>query len=293
MTPKLSIIVGVQHAQDNLPDIMRALRPAAHPEIEFLFCHTPADLDVPALVGSEVNVRCLCGPRGSLIPHLWRDGILAARGELVATTTAHCIPAVGWVEALMAANLTNTAALGGTIENDPEADAKARAIFLLRYAAFAPPQARREVRELAADNALYRRSDLLRHEDLLRRGFWEPSFHSRIRAGGLRLELDPSLRVIHHNRYSAGQFLSQRLAHGHEFGLTRAGACPPAQRLLLVLLGPAAFPVLLYRIIAATRGKPSLRRQLASVWFWLPLFLLVWIVGEMSGYLSSFTSRQA
>src|SRR5436190_16079474 len=98
---------------------MRALRPSDHPEVEFLFCHGSADPDVPALVGKEGQVSILRSLAASLIPHLWRDGILVARGERVATTTAHCIPAPDWVEALLAADLNQTAVLGGTIENHP------------------------------------------------------------------------------------------------------------------------------------------------------------------------------
>jgi hypothetical protein len=283
---KLSIIVGVQHAQDNLPDIVRALRPGARPEMELIVCHTLADPDVPTLLG-ENQIRIVCSPDGSLIPHLWRDGILAASGERVGTTTAHCIPAADWVDALLAADLGQTAVLAGTIENDPEADAKGRAIFLQRYAVFAPPQAKRGVRNPAADNALYRRSDLLRHRDLLQRGFWEPSFHDRFRAEGLHLALDPSLRVVHRNRYSARQYMGQRLAHGREFGLARASSRPLPQRLLLVLLSPAVFPLVLSRILRRALGKPALRKQLATAWFWLPVFLLAWVVGEASGYLAS------
>ena len=289
---KLSIVVGVQHAQENVAQIVRALAPARHPEVEFLFCHTAADPDVPALVGAQGHVRIIPSAAGSLIPHLWREGISAARGERVATTTAHCIPAAGWVEALITADLDN-AALGGTIENDPNADARARAIFLLRYSAFAPPEAKREVRDLAADNAVYRRSDLLRHQDLLKRGFWEPSFHSRFRDEGIRLALDPTLQVIHRNRYSAREFIVQRYAHGHEFGLTRARTQSFLRRLLLVFLAPGIFPVLINRIVRASRQKPQLRKQLNSAWIWLAVFTLAWAAGETSGYVASLRYRLA
>jgi hypothetical protein len=289
---KLSIVVGVQHAQENVAQIVHAIEPALHPEVELLFCHTAADPDVPALVGAQGHVRVIPGPAGSLIPHLWRDGILAARGERVATTTAHCIPAVAWVDALIAADLDN-AAVGGTIENDPNADAKARAIFLLRYSAFAPPEVKRDVRELAADNAVYRRSDLLRHQDLLQLGFWEPSFHNRFRGEGIRLALDPILQVIHRNRYSAREFIAQRFAHGQEFGLTRARTQSFLQRLLLVLLAPGIFPVLMNRIVSASRRKPELRKQLKSAWIWLAIFTLAWAAGETSGYVASLQNRLA
>jgi hypothetical protein len=280
---KLSIVVGVQHAQDNVVEILRALGPELHPQVEVLFCHTAADPDVPALVAAQPKVRVLRGPAGSLIPHLWRDGILAAQGERLATTTAHCIPTAGWVDQLKSADLEN-AAMGGVIENDANADAKARAIFLLRYATYAPPATKRYVPELAADNALFRRSDLLRHEDLLRLGFWEPSFHKRFRAEGIRLLLDPTLRVIHRNRYTAREFIAQRFAHGKEFGSSRGRERSLRRRLLLIFLAPGIFPVLMYRRVTASRQNPELRKQLKGTWIWLAIFTLAWAAGETCGY---------
>jgi Glycosyl transferase family 2 len=290
----LSIVVAVQHAQKNVAEIVRAVAPAVHPQVELLFCHTAADPEVPELVGSQSEIRLISGPPGSLIPHLWRDGILAARGERVATTTAHCIPAQGWIEALMAADLKD-AAYGGIIKNDSNADAKARAIFLLRYSAFAPPEIKRDVREIAADNALYRRSDLLRHTDLLQLGFWEPSFHSRFQVEGIRLILDPELQVIHRNRYSAREFIAQRFAHGHEFGLARARSQSFSflRNLLFIFLAPCIFVILINRIVSAARQKSELRKQLKGAWVWLAVFTLAWTVGETSGYASSIRDRFA
>jgi len=288
---QLSIIVAVQHSQDNLPAILDALQPAAHSDVEFIVCHTPADPDVPTLIGNKGRVTVVCSPEGSLIPHLWRDGILAAKGERVGTTTAQCIPAADWVDALLAADLNAVAVVAGTIENDSHADAKGRAILLQRYAAFAPPQERHEIRDPAADNALYRRSALMRHRDLLERGFWEPSFHARFRAESLHLALDPNLRVIHRNRYTACQYMAQRLAHGREFGFTRASGRPFPYRVLLALLAPAVLPLMLGRILGRALGNPTLRRQPAGVWVWLPLFVLAWVAGEASGYLAGLRPR--
>jgi hypothetical protein len=288
---KLSIVIGIEHAEDNLPDIVRALNPKAHPLVEFLFCHALATSKALALVGKEPGMRVLRSAPDSRIPHLWRDGMFAARGERVATTTAHCIPTVGWVEELLDIDLDQTAAVGGTIENDPRSDAKGSAIFLLRYSSFAPPQAAHEVLEVAADNAVYRRADLERHRDVLARGFWEPSFHHRLREEGLRLSIDPGLRVVHRNRYSARQFMRQRFAHGYEFGLTRASAWPFARRLAMLLLTPVLFPLLLGRILRRALANPVLRKELAAAWLWLPMFILAWIAGEGCGYLKSLGAR--
>jgi hypothetical protein len=288
---KLSIVVGVQHAQGNLVEILRALAPAVHPQVELLFCHTAADPDVPALVAAQGQIKVVRGPAGSLIPQLWRDGILAARGERVATTTAHCIPTADWVDRLIAADIDNTA-VGGVIENDPNADANSRAVFLLRYAAYAPPQTRRYVPELAADNAIYRRSDLLRHDDLLRLGFWEPWFHKRFRAEGIQLLLDPTLRVMHRNRYTAGEFIAQRFAHGKEFGLSRGRERSLTRKLLLIFLAPGIFPVLMYKRVIGSRQKPELRKQLKGAWVWLAIFTLAWAAGETCGYFTSLKNKR-
>jgi hypothetical protein len=287
MAPALSIVVAVQHAQGNLVDIMAALRPEAYPEIEFIFCHTPAESRMRELIGCGENVRVLCGPAGTLIPEMWRDGILAARGERVATTTAHCIPHVDWVERLVAAKLDDAVAVGGLIENAFDSDAKGWAIHMLRYAAFTPPEPARETQDLAADNALYSRHAIVRHADLLARGFWEPSFHARFRAEGLSLKLEPALRVTHRNRYTAAQFAAQRLGHGYEFGRTRGNAVPWRKRLLLMLLSPGVPIVLMRRILAAGREKPTLGHHLPRASLWLMAFLLSWSLGEAAGYFTS------
>jgi hypothetical protein len=285
----LSVIVAVQNAEQNLPEIMRSLACERHPEVEFLVCHVGADaLLLPA---GQANVRVLAGPRGSLIPHLWRDGILAARHPTVALTTAHCIPDENWLPGLLQADLQAVVGIGGVIENHPDSDAKGWAIFLLRYVAFAPPQEARRVAEIAADNAAYRRAEILRHEDLLRGGFWEPSFHARFRADGLALALDPRLRVLHRNRYGARQFFGQRYAHGREFGLARASGLPRFKRWLLLALSPLLPLVFLRKILAAAIRLPRHRRQVPRAMPWLLFFLLGWGLGEARGYLESIGRR--
>lgn len=286
-TPALSVIVAVQHARQNLPEIVRALDCAAHPEVEFLFCYTDADPDVPALLANEASIRLVRGAPGSLIPHLWRDGIMAARGEYVALTTAHCIPDGDWLDNLQQVNWDELAGIGGVIQNHAESNACDWAVYLLRYISFAPPQAARRVEEIAADNAVYRRALIQQEADLLQQGFWEPSFHARFRAQGFGLSLQPTLRVIHHNRYSAGEFFRQRFEHGRAFGLARANSLPLVRRMLLVALSPLLPLVFLRKIVAAARQNPNTRSQLPSALPWLLFFLLGWGLGEARAYLES------
>lgn len=290
-THVLSVIVAVQHAQQNLTEILRALDCARHPEVEFLFCYTDADPDVPSLLAGEGTIRLVHGAPGSLIPQLWRDGILAAQGEYVAMTTAHCIPDGDWLQYLEQANWDGLAVIGGVIENHPESTARDWAVYLLRYVSFAPPQIARRVHEIAADNAVYRRALIQQQEDLMQEGFWEPSFHARFRAAGFGLMLDPGLRVIHRNRYTSGQFFGQRFAHGRAFGLARANALPLLKRILLVVLSPLLPVIFLRKIVAAARRSPHTRSQLPRALPWLLFFLLGWGLGEARAYLESMVRR--
>lgn len=284
----LSIVVAVQYAQDNLAEMVERLRPSRHPNVEFLFCHTTADPDTPRLVSGAENVSVLCGEPGSLIPHLWRDGIRAARGPLVAVTTAHCLPALDWVERLLVADLTASAGIGGVIENDPASDAKGWAVYLLRYMRYAPPQQAREVAEIAADNAVYRRQEIVRHDDLLRKkGFWEPSFHARFAADHLSLRLDPTLRVVHRNRYTVRQFMGQRWAHGREFGLARARSADPLRRVFLAAFSPAIPFVYFGKLCKWILGKKEYRLYFLKAMPWFVLFMLSWNAGEIYGYFLS------
>jgi hypothetical protein len=170
------------------------------------------------------------------------------------------------------------------VENDPASDGRGWAVYLLRYISFAPPQQARQVAEIAADNAVYRRGEILQHEDLLENGFWEPSFHARFRAEGLPLALDPALRVVHRNLYTARAFMGQRWKHGLEFGLARARASGPARRFLLAALSPLIPAVFFAKLCRRILGKQSTRGSFVRALPWLVLFMLSWNGGEILGY---------
>lgn len=289
---KLSVIIAVQYAQNNLPEILRRLNPAGHPNVEFIFCYTDADADTEKRVVGDSNIRTVQSLKGSLIPELWRDGIMAAQSEKVALGTAHCIPAADWVDQLIASDMTSLPGIGGTIENAQSSNARDWAVYLLRYISFSPPQIKRQVIEIAADNALYRRKDIMQNTDLLKKGFWEPSFHARFRQDGLTLELNPELCVVHKNQYSAGQFFLQRLAHGREFGRARAREISSLKRLLLIVLSPLLPVLFLKKIVSAVMQQGSYKSKLLIALPWLLWFLFAWGLGEAQGYLSAGGNKQ-
>jgi len=286
---ELSLAIAVQGAQANLSDILAAL--PLTPGVEILICHAAND-PLPAalapLLDARADLRCVVGTPEALIPEMWRDGFVAARGAWVATLTAHCPPGPDWLPralALVRKEATEQhAAFGGAIVAGPAADRVTRAIQLLRYADAGPGRARRQVQDLSADNALYRRIAVMECADLLPDGFWEPNYHRRFVARGLVMETIPDLVVMHRNRYSAADFRQQRRRHGRVFGRHRSEGRPRPVQWAMLLASPAAFPVFAFKQTRKVLLRPTLRSELPQVALSLYGFMASWCWGEARGY---------
>lgn len=273
--PALSVVVAVKDGERNLPAILAAV--PDRPDVELIVAvagNLPTSLDGRA--------RVVTAPADALVPHLWRDGILAARAPRVALTTGSFIPGKRWVETLLTAPLDREAGVGGVIANDPAADAANWAVYFLRYNAFAPPRPGGMVAEVAADNALYDRAAILAEADLLARGFWEPGFHARFRAAGRSLRLDPAIEVVHHGLAPAADFVRARHAHGRHYGRDRAGSRSKA--LAFLLASPLVPAVTLGRVVRRVGRHRRYRKPLLRALPWLTVFALAWSVGEAHGY---------
>lgn len=288
--PRISVVVAVQFAQANLPAILAALGPGmADGRAEVLVCHAADD---PVALPPQRGLRQVTGAADARIPDLWRDGILAAGAERVAILSAHCVPDAGWLDLACGLDMTGLAGIGGRIVNDAGADAPGTAIHLLRYHAVAAAGAPRAVAEIAADNALYRRAEILACGDLLPGGFWEPAYHARFRRRGLGLQLHPALAVTHRNRYTPRQFMRQRRLHGRNFGMARALAASPARRWLMLAASPAAFPVFALRLTRSVLRDAALRRDWWRAAPWLYLFMANWCWGEIRGHAAAALGRR-
>ncbi len=223
----------------------------------------------------------------ALTPHLWARGIARAAGEAVALTIADCRPADNWLAAILGAldAMPSVAALGGAIDLDPRGSPADWALYFLRYSAYMPPLAGGRVAEIAADNAVYRRSALDRFPESWRLGFWEPSVHARFRQDGLALALDPRIVVVHRHSLTVAQFSRQRFLHGWAFGSARFASGSIGRRALRALAAPAAAVVLTARVVRRVMAKRRHRLRLVASLPFLVWFVLCWIVGETVGSL--------
>ncbi|MCL6646966.1 MAG: hypothetical protein K6U89_01355 [Chloroflexi bacterium] len=215
----------------------------------------------------------------ALVPELWRAGILASTGDLVALTIAQSVPEPGWLGALLSALDATSAAVGGAFRLGTHSPATAAAFFL-RYAAYRPPFPRRPVDQVPGDNALYRRRALEAVAEHWREGFWENEVNAALRARGERLVLDPRPLVTVQTVGGVVAFCHQRWRHGRRFGAWRARQRGGRWRAALVPLGLGA---LLLRTVRRT--PPAELPLLLASFPWLVLFLLCWSSGELLGLL--------
>jgi len=281
-TARLSVVIAVKESDRNIADILARLEPSRHTDVQFIFCIAR---EIPAALHSPSgDIRVMQVPSSRLVPHLWRDGIREATGDRVAITTAQCLPPAEWIDRLLAADLSSSVGLGGPIENDAGSTPAQWATFFLRYVQFAPPQCSRETKEIPADNAIYRRADILRHDDLLDGGFWEPSFHARFLADGLKLRMEPRLLTVYRGCGSPWHFVRHRFQHGRQFGMARAEAMGFAMRLVFLLASPLVSLVLSHRIAKRATADPVYRRHFLGALPWLLLFVVAWSAGEAAGY---------
>jgi hypothetical protein len=292
--PALSIVLAVDGAHENLPLIMASLATAGDRATEIVVCHDEHDRTTVQSLGDDgPPARLIAVRSGSRIPEMWRDGILAASADWVATLSTHVVPDPQWLARAfeIIAQRASCTAVGGSIVLSEPAIHRDRAIHWLRYLRYTPPISASTRAEPAADNALYRRAAILEEQDLLAEGFWEPSFHARFRAKGGVLAIDPELRAVHSNRYSTRAFCRQRLAHGRAFGHGRAAGRRLPARLALLLMSPLLPGVFLAKLSLAAVKHPFGRRTLFAALPWLLTYLAAWGIGESMGYLDALTGR--
>lgn len=288
-SPRLTIVIAVKGGDANLTSILQHLATADADAVEVLFCVAgPA----PQALRSGAGFRLIQADAGDLVPHLWRDGFLAARADRVALTTAQFTPPPGWVEGLLAADLDRWAGVGGPIENDAENNPVRWAVYFLRYWKFAPPVRFGPVDEIAADNAVYRRAEVMKYPDLLASGFWEPSFHARFRTDGQGLCLDERLISRYHGHDGVGAFARLRFAHGREYAVTRGRGRSRGAAVAYLAATPLLPPLLLARIGSKAVQRGPLLAHMVLALPWLLLFVSAWSLGEAAGYLDAAFGRR-
>ena len=283
----LSVVVGSNGAPGSIEAFLDTLDPQLDDEVEVLVCEPAGSAD--DVRARYPAVRFLERP-GALVPELWRDGIDAARGQLVALTISPMLPAPDWV-ATMRRLVTEADAVGGAI--DPANGLRVRdwAEYFCRYARDMRPFEQHLSADLPGDNAVYSMAALTPIRDAYRSGFWEPVVHRALLDRSCLLLHDPSLVVYQGRSAGIGAFARQRSRHGRLYGQQRGSGFSRARNALGVIGSPLVPFLMTFRVLREVTTK---RRHRFAVVAALPLifyFDAVWAVAEARGHLEVLTRR--
>ena len=284
MSVKLSVIVACCNARSSIRDCLDCLVQQSDEDVELIVVDNSVDGSADVVRSYFPQVRMLTQPEGALINELWSTGLMQGSGEILALTTAHCIPAQDWIEQIRAAHTAVAAGVGGAIGGDFQSGLVDWAVCFCRYSRFLPPLSAGEVDDIPADNAAYKRAPLFRHEAQWRDGFWEPQLHHALALEGQVLRAAPAMLVRHRHSYDFSGFLRQRFLHGQKYGGWRASTLSPAKRALLLAASPLIPFVLLQRAARRVISKGGYHLRLIATLPLLTAFFIAWACGEALGY---------
>jgi hypothetical protein len=218
------------------------------------------------------------------VPELRREGLLAARGEVVAVLEEHCTAPPGWLAAIETHFRSGDAAIGGPILDDDFARLCDWVVYFSEYHNYMPPWERGERAMLNGANIAYARDKVLRHRDALAAGYWEVVLHPPLQADGA-FRAVPEMGARHTGPFDYGYYLRQRYLLSRVWGGSQRLQGGLAKRIVHLLAGPI-FPLfLLARIGKRVLEKGTRTAKLVQC---LPLLVPVvcaYTLGEWLGYL--------
>jgi len=284
--PELSIVIAAPESRPTLAECLTEIaRQTEHLPFETLVVTNVPD-DARFVREKFPQMIVIEAERSSLIPELWGKGASAARGRIIALTTSSCIPAKSWVAEILRAHQEPHTAIGGAIENSPDAGLIDWAIYFVRYTSYMLPF-RAGPMQVPGDNGSYKRDAIAGQMEWIgAQGFWEAEVNARLKSQNQTLWGDPRIIVYHKRAFTLGGFSRQRFSHGRIFGRMRAQKSVPSRRIFYILTSPAIPFVFLARIL---RNMLVKRRHWFRFILSLPLilwFLFCWSLGELAGLIS-------
>src|SRR5260221_9942466 len=187
MTTAVTVVIGSKNARATAEACLESVcAQAMRIDTQILYVEASTAGPPEFSFDSLASVVCIEASPTLLVPDLWALGLSKAKGAVVAFTTADCVPAGDWLESIFAAleNEPQAAAVGGPIEPPEGGSGADWALYFTRYSAYLPPVDAHRTRDLAGDNAAYRRADLDQCVEQIANGFWETLVPPRLEGMG-------------------------------------------------------------------------------------------------------------
>lgn len=278
---QISVVIGSSAPPESLEACLAAFEPQLDDRVEVLVEESQVS---PTALHERFPWARFSARPGALVPELWRDGIDAARGEIVALTISQMLPAPDWVSQLRLLHRRYDA-VAGAIDPGEGLRLSDWAEYFCRYAREMRPFPARDTIDLPGDNAAYKRALLEDVREVYRDGFWEPDVHKRLAADGVELHQSPDLVVFQGRSGGWRAFRAQRLAHGRKYGHQRGAHFSTGRNVVGALASPAVPFLMTGRLLARVLERRRNRLRAVAV---LPLIFslnVVWAYAEARGHI--------
>lgn len=285
--PEISVVIACVNGGASLAACVEALqRQQGDVDAEVILVAGPRAPGVSDVAGDRhPRVRVIVVDGEPTIPRLRAAGIRAARGELVAITEDHCIPAPDWYEAIRRCHAQRpAAAIGGAVDNAATTRLVDWAVYFCEYGAYASPLPAGPTADLPGPNVSYKRRTLLELQDTIADEYWETFVHDRLARLGHQLWRDPSMQVRHKMHFRFLPFLAERFHYGRAFAGRRNQALGWTMRIVRGTLSPLLVPLFVMRI---SRNVLARRQHLLRFAACLPMiccFAVAAAAGEAAGH---------
>ncbi len=285
-SPKISIIVASKNGRQTVEDCLLSIEKQKDRSIEIIVVDQSIDGTSQFVENRFPDVRLIKLSRPALIPELWSAGIAVSSGQIIAITIAQFVPACNWISSIIKSLQPPYSAVGGAIENSDTASLCDWALYFCRYSNYMLPFAKREVNDMAGDNAAYIRDALEPYKGIFEKGFWETKVNAAMIKDGRKILLTPDIVAVHKKSFGLISFSIQRFSHGYHYGKERFPDQMIIKRFVYILASPLIpfvhFSRILQRVLQRGRYKIKLALSLPVLF----VFIMYWTTGEFCGYIS-------
>lgn len=226
------------------------------------------------------------------IPELRREGIHAAKGDVVALTESWMEPCGGWIEALREAHREHAGVpvVGGPVAFPCSGVSVSRLEWADYFSEYGEHVPGREggaelstAERISGANCSYKRWALEECRDLIEQGAWEPRIHERLQQRGHELKRAAGARVCYHRPAALGPLLGERFQHGRGHAVEQRPERSAIERIARGAAAPLVPWVLLTRVWRGLPTSDGLRGRFLSAAGWILALNAAWALGEAAG----------
>ena len=285
----MSVVIASHDSAGAISECLLALESQEDLEkAEVIVVHSSSDGTGDLVSQRFPWVRLLTFSDSLTTPYLRGEGILVARGNVLALIDPYCIVDKGWLaELIKVHNIRPEVAIGGSVEpaRPGELSMVGWATYFWEYGAFMLPLDEGPALELTGNNVSYKLRSTPGLKELKSNGFWKTFTNRELLAEGHQLWTDPRLIVQLHKKLMFWEFFCSRYHHGRCFAAMRVSASPRSQAVLYAVVAPLLPCLALARHLKSVWPKGHNRRKFLMTLPMILLFNVSWAWGELVGYL--------